>query len=145
MALTNVQVYDQEIAGNAVELLGQKIDKFNASSGNTVVLSSAAWMGDYTKESFYNQLAGAQRRVDRYAANDAQAATSLAQNEMVGVKVAGGFGPVLFEQGQLSWMQRNPGEAVMVIAEGFANALLADQLNTAIAAAVAAVENVAAP
>ena len=144
MALSNVQVYDREIAGNTIELLGQKIDKFNASSGNTVILTSAAWEGDYTKESFYNQIAGAKRRVDRYAANGAQAATNLTQAEMVGVKVAGGFGPVLFEPSQLSWMQRNPGEAVMVIAEGFANALLADQLNTAIAAAVSAVENVAA-
>jgi hypothetical protein len=63
---------------------------------------------------------------------------------MVGVKVGGGFGPVLFEPSQLSWMERDPGEAVMVIAEGFANALLADQLNTALLAAVAAVENQAA-
>lgn len=144
MSLSNIQVYDREIAGNTIELLGQKIDKFNASSGNTVILSSNAWQGDYTKESFYNQIAGAKRRVDRYATNSTQAATSLTQSEMVGVKVAGGFGPVLFEQGQLSWMQRNPGEAVMVIAEGFADALLADQLNTAIASAVAAVENQAA-
>ena len=141
MSLSNIQVYDREIAGNTIELLGQKIDKFNASSGNTVILSAAAWEGDYTKESFYNQIAGAKRRVDRYATNSAQSPTSLTQAEMVGVKVAGGFGPILFEPSQLSWMQRNAGEAVMTIAEGFADALLADQLNTAIAAAVAAVEN----
>ena len=144
MALSNIQVYDREIAGNAIELLGQKIDKFNAASGNTIVLSAAPWQGDFDKSSFYNQIAGARRRVDRYAANGAQASTALTQGELVGVKVAGGFGPMLFEPAQLSWMQRSPGEAVMVIAEGFANALLADQLNSAILSAVAAVENVAA-
>lgn len=144
MALSDIQVYDREIAGTAIELLGQKIDKFNAASGNAILLSSASWQGDYDKSSFYNQISGARRRVDRYAANGAQASTALTQGELVGVKVAGGFGPMLFEPAQLSWMQRSPGEAVMVIAEGFANALLADQLNTAIAAGVAAVENVAA-
>lgn len=141
MSLSNIQVYDREIAGNTIQLLGQMLDKFNAASLNAIQLSMARWEGNYTKESFYQEIASAQRRVDRYAANAAQASTDLTQGEMVGVKVAGGFGPVLFEPGQLSWMQRDPGEAVMVIAEGFANALLADQLNTALLAGVAAIEN----
>lgn len=144
MALSDMQVYNREIAGNTIELLGQQIDKFNAASGGAITLSSAGWEGDYTKESFYNQIAAAKRRVDRYASNASASATALSQSERVGVKVAGGFGPILFEPAQMSWLEKNPGEAVMVIAEGFANALLADQLNTAIAAAVAAVENVSA-
>lgn len=141
MALSDIKVYDELIAGNTIELLGQMIEKFNAASGNTIILNANPWQGDYSKESFYNQIAGAQRRVDRYAANADQASTALTQGELVAVKVAGGFGPILFEPSQLSWMQRDPGEATMVIAEGFANALLADQLNTALLAAVAAVEN----
>lgn len=144
MALTNMQVYNDEIVGNAIELLGQKIDLFNGASGGTILLNSATFRGDYSKESFFNQLASAQRRVDRYAANGAQASTSLAQSEMVGVKVGGGFGPVLFEPSQLAWLQQDPGAAITAIAEGFADALLADQLNTAVGCAVAAVENVAA-
>lgn len=144
MALQNMQVYNDEIIGNTIELLGQKTDVFNQASGGTIVLSTAGWEGNYSKESFFAQLAGAQRRVDRYAANGAQAATDLSQSEMVGVKVAGGFGPVLFEPSQLTWLQRNPGEAITAISTGFADALLADQLNTAVGSAVAAVENVAA-
>lgn len=144
MALSNIKVYDTEIAGRTIELLGQKLQQFNAASLNCIQLSTAGFRGNYNKESFYDSIAAAQRRVDRYAANAAQAATDLTQSEMVGVKVAGGFGPVLFEPSQLSWMERDPGEAVMVIAEGFADALLADQLNTALLAAVAAVENQAA-
>lgn len=141
MALSNIKVYDEEIAGNTIELLGQQIEKFNQASGNAIILSSNAWAGDYSKESFYNQIASARRRVNRYGANGDVTATNLTQGEMVAVKIAGGFGPILFEPAQLDWMQRNPGEATMVIAEGFANALLADQLNTAIMAAVAAVQN----
>jgi len=143
MALSNMKVYNDEIVGLSLELLAQNINIFNAASGGAIVLDSSSWRGDYTKESFFQTLAGAQRRVDRYAANGAQSSTALAQGEMVGVKVAGGFGPVLFEPSQLSWLQRNPEEAIPVIAEGFANALLADQVNTAVGAAVAAIGNVA--
>ena len=68
----------------------------------------------------------------------------LAQGEFVGVKVAGGFGPITFEPSQMTWLMESPESAIMAISEGFADALLADQLNTAVGAAVAAVENIAA-
>lgn len=144
MALANMNVYDTEIYTNTIELLGQKLTAFNAASGGTIVLDANAWRGNYTKESFFQQLAGAQRRVDRNVANAPQAGTNLAMGEFGGVKVAGGFGPVTFEPSQMTWLMENPGTAIMVIAEGFADALLADQLNTAVGAAVAAVENQAA-
>jgi hypothetical protein len=144
MALANMQVYNNEIVGTTIELLGQMTDKFNQASGGAIVLSTDGFRGDFDKESFFNQIASAQRRVDRYAANGAQGATNLTQGEVVGVKVGGGFGPVLFEPSQLSWLQRDPGAAIMAISEGFADALIADQLNTAVGAAVAAIENQAA-
>lgn len=144
MALANMQVYNNEIVGTTIELLGQMTNKFNQASGGAIVLSTDGFRGDFDKESFFNQIASAQRRVDRYAANGAQGATNLTQGEVVGVKVGGGFGPVLFEPSQLSWLQRDPGAAIMAISEGFADALIADQLNTAVGAAVAAIENQAA-
>ena len=144
MALANMQAYNNEIVGTTIELLGQMTNKFNQASGGAIVLSTDGFRGDFDKESFFNQIASAQRRVDRYAANGAQGSTNLTQGEVVGVKVGGGFGPVLFEPSQLSWLQRDPGAAIMAISEGFADALLADQLNTAVGAAVAAIENQAA-
>ena len=139
-----MQVYDTEIRTTTIELLGQKLEAFNAASGGTIVLNTNAWAGNYTKESFFQTLAGAQRRVDRNAAISSQASTNLTEGEFVGVKVAGGFGPILFEPSQMTWVMESPETAIMVIAEGFADALLADQLNTAVGAAVAAVENIAA-
>jgi len=144
MALTNMVRYNAEIADNTIELLGQKIRIINEASAGALTLSSAGYRGDFTKESFFSQIASAQRRVDRYAANNVQAATILGQSEIVGVKVAGGFGPIIFEPSQLTYMQEDPGMAITKISEGFADALLADQLNTAVASAVAAVENQAA-
>ncbi|MCK5644140.1 MAG: hypothetical protein KAJ19_25295, partial [Gammaproteobacteria bacterium] len=143
MALSDMQVYDTEIYTTTIELLGQKLEAFNAASGGTIVLNTNAWAGNYTKESFFQSISGAQRRVDRNAAIGAQAATQLSQGEFVGVKVAGGFGPVTFEPGQITYLNENPAGAIMAISEGFSDALLADQLNTAVGAAVAAVENIA--
>lgn len=144
MALANMQVYDTEIYTTTIELLGQKLEAFNTASGGAIVLNTNAWRGNYTKEAFFQSLAGAQRRVDRNAAIASQSATQLTQGESVGVKVAGGFGPVTFEPGQMTYLLENPETAIMAIAEGFSDALLADQLNTAVGAGVAAVENVAA-
>jgi len=144
MALSNMQVYDTEIHTTTLELLGQKLEAFNAASGGAIVLSTNAWQGNYTKSSFFQSLAGAQRRVDRTNTNTSQASTALATSEFVGVKVAGGFGPIIFEPSQMTWLMQSPLEAIGVISEGFADALLADQLNTAVGAAVAAVENIAA-
>lgn len=144
MALANMQVYDEQIRLRTIELLGQDLQKFNAASAGTIVLDMASWMGNYTRESFYNSLASAQRRVDRNAAQAAAAETALSEKEMVGVKVAGGFGPVVFEPSQLTWLSSSPQEAINVIAQGFADALLADQLNTVVGCAVAAIENVPA-
>ena len=144
MALSNMQVYNDEIVGTTIELLGQKTDQFNAASGGAIVLSTAAWRGDFSKESFFNQIASAKRRVDRYAATATQAATALTQGEHVGVKVAGGFGPVLFEPSQMTYLNEDPENAIRAISEGFSDALLADQLNTAVGSAVAAVSGQAA-
>jgi hypothetical protein len=134
-----MKVYNDDIVGTTIELLGQKTDQFNAASGGAIVLSTAAWRGDFSRESFFNQIASAKRRVDRYATNATQAATALTQGELVGVKVAGGFGPILFEPAQMTWLNEDPASAIRAISEGFSDALLADQLNTAVGAAVAAV------
>lgn len=144
MALADMKVYNDDIVGTTIELLGQKTDQFNAASGGAIVLSTAAWRGDFSRESFFNQIASAKRRVDRYAAIATQTATALTQGEHVGVKVAGGFGPVLFEPAQMTWLNEDPASAIRAISEGFSDALLADQLNTAVGSAVAAVSGQAA-
>ncbi len=144
MALDNMQIYNEQIRLRTIELLGQDTQKFNAASAGTVVLDMARFMGNYSRESFFDTLAGAQRRVNRQGANGTAPQTELSESEMVAVKVAGGFGPIVFEPSQLTWLSEDPATAINVIAQGFADALLADQLNTVVGCAVAAVENVPA-
>jgi hypothetical protein len=79
--------------------------------------------------------------VDRYASNAAASPTDLTQLKHSSVKVAGGFGPVRYEPSQMSWLNKPTAEGVEVASRNFAEALLQDQLNTAIAALVAAIGN----
>lgn len=140
MALSNMKVFNREVQTATIETLAQMVDKFNAASGGAIVLTNQGFEGDYRYENFWAGVHSAQRRVDRYATNSAASSTALAQLQEIGVKVAGGFGPILWEPGQLAWVQKSPGEAVEVISRNLAEAILKDQLNTAIAAAVAAIE-----
>lgn len=141
MALTNMVVFIDNVRELVFEKLGQQIEKFNAASNNTLQLSSDGFSGDFFERSFYNSLASSRRRVDRYAANSTVSATALSQAKAVEVKVAGGFGPIIFEPSQMTWINSNPAEALNVISNSMVEAILADQLNSAIAALVAAISN----
>lgn len=140
MALTNMKVFNAELQTATIETLAQMVDKFNAASAGSIVLTPQGFEGDYRYENFWKGIHSARRRVDRYAANSAANSTALEQLQEIGVKVAGGFGPILWEPGQLTWVQKSPGEAVEVISRNLAEAILQDQLNTALSAAVAAIE-----
>ncbi len=136
-----MKVYQDEIETTTIELLGQKVDDFVTATGGAFTIDVSGWKGDFSSTSFFNQIAGAIRDVDRYAANGAQASTALTQGETGGVKVAGGFGPVLFEESQMTYLQLNPESAIMAISDGFANALLTKHINQGLAACVSAIEN----
>jgi hypothetical protein len=141
MALENMQVFNQYLMDATIETLGQMVDKFNGSSNGSIILSSEGFDGDFFERSFYQALHTSQRRVDRYAANGAQSGTNLAQLKESAVKVAGGFGPILFEPAQMAWIRKSEAEAIAVISSNLAEAMLQDELNTAIKALVAAISN----
>lgn len=144
MALSDMKVFNEYLKNTTIETLAQDVEKFNAASAGAIRLTTQGIDGDFLQESFWAGLHGAQRRVDRYAANADQAATALAQKQYDAVKVAGGFGPILWEPSQLAWIQKSPEEALEVISRNLSEAIVADQLNTVIAALVAAISNQAA-
>jgi hypothetical protein len=136
-----MKVFNEYLKRTTIETLAQDVEKFNASSAGAIRLTTQGIDGDFLQESFWAGLHGAQRRVDRYAANGNQASTPLAQKQYDSVKIAGGFGPILWEPSQLSWIQKNPEEALEVISRNLSEAIMADQLNTAISALAGAIGN----
>lgn len=141
MSLSNMKVFNEYLKQTTIETLQQDVEKFNAASAGSIRLTTQGIDGDFLQESFWAGLHGAQRRVDRYAANSSQASTPLSQKQYDSVKIAGGFGPIIWEPSQLSWVQKNPEEALEVISRNLSESIMADQLNTAIAALVAAIGN----
>lgn len=141
MTLSQMQVFNKYIMPATIETLAQMVEKFNAASNNAIMLTTEGFEGDFLQESFYAAIHSARRRVDRYATNDDVAATDLTQLKHSSVKVAGGFGPVRFEPSQMTWLNHPTAEGIEVASRNFAEALIQDQLNTAIAALVAAIAN----
>lgn len=136
--------FNKYVAPAIIETLEQQVAKFNEASRGAILLTTQGFDGDFLQESFFASLHSAQRRVDRYSANSAVSATDLSQLKHTSVKVAGGFGPIRFEPAQLTWLQKPTAEGIEVMSRNFAEVVMADQLNTGIAAAIAAIENVAA-
>lgn len=144
MSLSQMQVFNDFIMPATIETLGQMVEKFNGASNGAIRLTTEGFTGDFLQESFFAAIHSAQRRVDRYAAQAAASATDLTQLKHSTVKVAGGFGPIRYEPGQMTWLQKPTVQGIEVASKNFAEALMKDQLNTAIAALVAAISNQAA-
>lgn len=141
MSLSQMQVFNEYIMPAIIETLSQKVDLFNQASNGAIVLSTEGFDGDFLQESIFASVHSAQRRVDRYAAQATVTPTDLTQIKNSSVKIGGGFGPIRYEPSQLSWLNTPTAKGIEVISRNFAEALLADQLNTAIAALVAAIQN----
>lgn len=141
MSLDYMQVFNQYYQPAIIETLAQMVDKFNEASRGAIRLSTQGFDGDFIQSSFFAALHSAQRRVDRYGTNSTVSSTDLTQNKDSGVKVAGGFGPILFEPSQMTWLRKPSGEAIAHISQNFAEAMMSDMLNTSIAALVAAISN----
>ena len=141
MSLTQMQVFNEYIMPATIETLSQMVQKFNAASGGAIRLTTDGFTGDFLQESFFASLDSAQRRVDRYTPNGTATVTDLSEIKRSSVKVAGGIGPVRYEPSQMTWLQRPTAQGIEVASRTFATLMLKDQLNTAIAALVAAISN----
>lgn len=139
--LSHMQVFNQYVMPATIETLGQMIEKFNAASAGAIRLTTDGFTGDFLQESFFSAIHSARRRVDRYVSNTAAPVTNLTELKQSAVKVAGGFGPILYEPSQMTWLERPTRQGIEVASRNFAEAMLQDQLNTAIACLVAAIEN----
>jgi hypothetical protein len=141
MSLSQMQVFNQYVQPAVIETLAQMVEKFNAASRGAIVLTTTGFTGDFLQQSFWAAVHSAQRRVDRYAAQGAASATDLTALKMSAVKIAGGFGPIRFEPSQMTWLSKPTAEGIEVISRNLSEALMRDQLNSAIIALRAAIAN----
>lgn len=141
MALSDMKVFNEYFMPAIIETLKQQVQKFNEASHGSIILSTDGFTGDFLQESFFASLHSAQRRTNRYATNDDAPITDLTQKKQSSVKIAGGFGPIKYEPSELTWLEKPTAEGIEVISRNFAEAIMADQLNTAILALSGAISN----
>lgn len=141
MSLSQMEVFNQFIMPATIETLGQNVAAFNEASNGAIRLTTEGFTGDFLQESFFSSIHSAQRRVDRNAAQATVTPVDLTQLKHSSVKVAGGFGPIRFEPSQLTWLNKPTSEGIEVASRNFAEAMMKDQINTAIASLVAAIGN----
>jgi hypothetical protein len=139
MSLPDMKVFNTQLQTAIIKKLNQKTDLFTQNSG--IALVNEAMMGDFKEEAIWNNVSQALRDVDAYAAQAAVAAIGLSQDQINAVKTMKGFGPIKWEPNQLTWIGKNPGEAISVISSSLSMAIMQDQVNKAIGVLVAGLSN----
>lgn len=137
MGLSDFEVFTEFTYTAATEVLRQQIDLFNAATAGAIVLRAAANVGDYTDSAFYAKVADLVRRRNVYGSG-AVTEKELAMLTETSVKVAAGTPPVRVDPAWWTWIQRNPEEGGVIYGKQLAIDMMADMLNTAIMAGVAA-------
>ena len=61
MSASDMVVFNQYVMPAISELFPQMINKFNAASNNTIMLTSDGFDGSFMEESFYNAIHSSQR------------------------------------------------------------------------------------
>lgn len=137
MALSDLAVFSEYTYEAMSEVLAQQVELFNAASGGTLLLRSAAHAGDYSDVAFWAKIQGLVRRRNAYGSG-AVAEKNLEHLIDTMVKIAAGTPPVRVDPSQFEWIQRNQEEGGAVYGQQLAKDTLADMLNTSLMAYVAA-------
>jgi len=136
MALSDLQVFSEFVYTAQREVM-QKIELFNSASRGAIVLRVAPIQGDFHTEAFWGRINGLVRRRNPYTmGNVAPKELVMLTDSMV--KVAAGTPPINIPPSQFRWIQQNPEEGGAIIGQQLAVDTLADMLNTALMATVAA-------
>ena len=142
MALSDLAVYSEYAYSSFTEVLQQQVNLFNAASGGTIQLSSAAHQGDFSDVAFFAKIAGGVVRRRNAYGTGSVSEKALAHLVDTMVKVATGTPPIRIDPSQFLWIQQNPEVAGVALGQQLAVDTLADMLNTSLGATVAALSNV---
>lgn len=138
MALTNLQIFNDQIRTSFVEELDQRIDLFNAATRGGITLTSGFTPGDFSKESFFNRISGLVARRDPTDYSTPVSSLEIVEALQTAVKVGAYAKPVNVSPGLWRWIGTDPVAAGVRVGSQAAEDALADMLNTSVAAFVAA-------
>lgn len=141
--VTDMKIYDEEMQGGYMEAVSQKVALFNENSNNTLRLIEGDLLGDYAKEAFFKKTANVVSRQDLTSTADATA-LKMEQDENISVKLNRKIGPVDQALPALRRVGMTDREMSFILGGHIGEAILEDQINSLLTAAVAAIEGQAA-
>lgn len=139
MSLSGMQKFSEFVYSSLTETLTQNVNAFNQASNSAIMLTDEASAGDHAHDVFFGQISGMVRR--RNVNSDAAVSdVRLDQLDAISVKVAAGTPPIIIDPSRFRWINRNPEEAGVAVGSQLAVGALADMLNSACRAMVAATD-----
>jgi hypothetical protein len=140
---SDFKIYQDEYYGGMFESIMQNVNAFNAASAGAITLVAKDHRGDFSKESFMKDIASLITRRDTTSVS-AATDTAVTQGEMARVKINRKIGPVAQTLDAWRKIARDSGEMSFLIGQMVGKKKIQDYLNTALKAAVPAIQNVAA-
>ena len=136
MAYGDLQIFNDFMYRAFDVTYQQDVEKFNGATNNALILTSDTWAGDYMDEAALEDIGSLIVNRDPSAST---AATDHALSELLSAKVKVGWGTpnITYTDTSFDWTSRDPAEAGARFGEGLARGAMGYQLNSAIAALVA--------
>jgi len=140
MALSDLQVFQEEAYGAMVETLHININLFNSATGGSLILAPAVHQGDLSTDTFWKRTEGLVRERDPYKKDGAVPSKELSMGTRTSVRYASGTPEMRMDATWMNWIQRSPIEAGIIFGRQLAEQRLRDQLYTALGIYVGAMK-----
>ena len=141
MALSDLQVFQEEAYGSMVETLNVNIALFNEATMGGLQLAGADHSGDFNTTTFWKRTPGLIRARDPYTKDGSIPTKELQMGTIVSVRYASGTPELRMDQAWMNWIGKDPVEAGVVFGTQLAEQRLEDQLNVAMGAFLGAIKN----
>jgi len=134
---SDFNIYQEQFQGGYVETLAQNTEGITELTSGGILMTSDQKKGDYEQEAFFSSTASIVTRQDLTSVAGISDLL-LEQNEFVGVKLARKIGPVSYTRNAFNRAGLDPEQGAFVWGQQVAKAVIVEKVNTALAAARAA-------
>jgi len=137
MSVANRRIFIDYVRGSMTEVLQEQTELFNAATGNGIVLRAKKNGNDFSEQTMFAEMASLVKRRDVRGTGNV-APINLNELSEASVKVAASTPPVNIPPSMFTYMNENPQKGGVIYGTQLAKGRMADMLEVAIAAFVAA-------
>lgn len=136
-------IYEEQFFGGFVEIIEQNAEVFNSASNGSILMVPNRLKGDFEQESFFKEISGLVTRRDT-TSTAAATDNKMTMDQFVGVKLNRKLGPVTQTKDAFRKISQDPQTMSFILGQQFGKAVIVEQANTIISAALNALSGQAA-